>query len=52
MDSSNEPILEYKDFKLSFKTENGVLTAVDRISHKVMPGQIMGLVGESGCVKV
>ena len=51
MDSSNEPILEYKDFKLSFKTENGVLTAVDRISFKVMPGQIMGLVGESGCGK-
>jgi peptide/nickel transport system ATP-binding protein len=51
MTASNQPILEYKDFKLSFRTENGTLTAVDRINFKVMPGQIMGLVGESGCGK-
>ena len=51
MTDKSQPILEYDNFKLSFRTENGLLTAVDRISFKVMPGEIMGLVGESGCGK-
>lgn len=51
MSDISQPVLEYENFKLSFKTESGFLTAVDNISFKVMPGEIMGLVGESGCGK-
>lgn len=49
--TSTEPILEYEDFKISFQTEAGLLTAVDGMNLKIMPGEIMGLVGESGCGK-
>lgn len=51
MTGHSQPVLEYKNFKLDFKVETGRVTAVDGISFKVLPGQIMGLVGESGCGK-
>jgi peptide/nickel transport system ATP-binding protein len=45
------PILEVKNLKTSFRTEDGELTAVDDVSFSVAPGKMLGIVGESGCGK-
>lgn len=44
-------ILEVEGLKTSFKTERGYLKAIDGVSFSVEPGEIMGIVGESGCGK-
>jgi ABC-type dipeptide/oligopeptide/nickel transport system ATPase component len=36
---------------IGFKTDKGVLRAVDDISYQIAPGKTLGLVGESGCGK-
>ncbi|MEM6942276.1 MAG: ABC transporter ATP-binding protein [Pseudomonadota bacterium] len=46
-----EPILEIEDLNISFYTRKGEIPAVMDFSMKVMPGETMGLVGESGCGK-
>jgi oligopeptide/dipeptide ABC transporter ATP-binding protein len=45
------PLLEIKGLKTSFYTRDGVVRAVDGIDFHVDRGEIMGLVGESGCGK-
>ena len=45
------PLLEVKDLKTYFFTQDGVVKAVDGISYELGEGEIMGLVGESGCGK-
>jgi len=45
------PLLEIKDLHTSFFTRDGVVRAVDGIDFHVDRGEIMGLVGESGCGK-
>lgn len=45
------PLLEVKNLKTEFKTEEGQFLAIDDISFSVEPGKILGLVGESGCGK-
>ena len=45
------PILEIEDLNISFFTRAGEIPAVMDFSCKVMPGEAMGLVGESGCGK-
>jgi len=44
-------LLEVKDLKTYFFTEDGVVKAVDGVDFKVFPGQTLGLVGESACGK-
>ena len=44
-------VLDVKDLKISFKTHNGVLPAVNSVSFSVKKGEILGVVGESGCGK-
>ncbi len=44
-------LLEIKDLKVEFKTENGIVHAVGGVSYSVDPGQMLGVVGESGCGK-
>jgi oligopeptide transport system ATP-binding protein len=44
-------LLQVKDLKTYFFTDDGVVKAVDGISYDVQPGEIAGLVGESGCGK-
>ena len=46
-----EPILEIKNLSISFFVRAGEIPAVMDFSCKVMPGEAMGLVGESGCGK-
>ena len=45
------PLLEIKGLRTSFHTRDGVVKAVDGIDFHVDRGEIMGLVGESGCGK-
>ncbi len=45
------PLLEIKGLRTSFYTRDGVVRAVDGIDFHVERGEIMGLVGESGCGK-
>ncbi|MDT8898020.1 ABC transporter ATP-binding protein [Thermanaerothrix sp. 4228-RoL] len=49
--SSSQPLLDVRDLKTYFFTEDGVVKAVDGISFQVFPGEVLGLVGESGCGK-
>ncbi len=46
-----QPILEIENLHISFFTRAGEIPAVMDFSCKVMPGEAMGLVGESGCGK-
>ena len=45
------PLLEVKGLRTSFYTRDGIVRAVDGIDFHVDRGEIMGLVGESGCGK-
>ena len=44
-------LLEVKNLKTQFKTDDGTFLAVDDVSFKVEPGKTLGIVGESGCGK-
>lgn len=44
-------LLEVKNLKTYFYTDDGVATAVDDVSYDVDKGETLGLVGESGCGK-
>ncbi len=46
-----EPTLRVVDLEIKYHTRNGILTAVRNINFSINPGQIVGLVGESGCGK-
>ena len=46
-----QPLLSVHNLTLEYKTRKGFVSAVDDVSFDLMPGQAMGLVGESGCGK-
>jgi oligopeptide/dipeptide ABC transporter ATP-binding protein len=49
--SGTGPLLQVTGLRTSFYTRDGVVHAVDGIDFRVERGEIMGLVGESGCGK-
>ena len=46
-----DPILEVRDLTKYFKTNRGMLHAVDHVSFSIERGRTLGVVGESGCGK-
>jgi peptide/nickel transport system ATP-binding protein len=46
-----EPLLEVRHLRVEFPTRRGTLLALDDISFDIAPGEILGVVGESGAGK-
>jgi len=47
----NAPLLEVRHLKVEFPTRFGTLVALDDVSFDIVPGEILGVVGESGAGK-
>jgi len=48
---SNRPLLEVRNLRVEFPTRRGTLVAVDDVSFSIEPGEVLGVVGESGAGK-
>jgi peptide/nickel transport system ATP-binding protein len=49
--SMKTPLLEVRSLSVQFQTDEGLVRAVEEVSLEVYPGEILSLVGESGCGK-
>jgi len=48
---SDAPLLTVEDLRVRFQTEAGQVKAVDGVSFEVRRGEVLAIVGESGCGK-
>jgi peptide/nickel transport system ATP-binding protein/oligopeptide transport system ATP-binding protein len=51
MSHSADPLLAVRDLSVAFSTDGGELIAVNGVSFSIRRGEVLGLVGESGCGK-
>ena len=49
--TNNQPLLEVRNLRIEFPTRRGTLLAVDDVSFDIAPGEVLGVVGESGAGK-
>ncbi|MGI9430058.1 MAG: ATP-binding cassette domain-containing protein, partial [Bythopirellula sp.] len=49
--TKNEALLAVKNLSVGFHTDRGDVTAIEDVSFEVRAGEILGIVGESGCGK-
>ena len=46
-----DALLSVRNLRVEFPTRRGILTAIDDVSFDIMPGEVLGVVGESGAGK-
>ena len=48
---SQNTVLEIKDLEVELLSEKGPLPVIDKVNLSIKEGEIVGIVGESGCGK-
>ncbi|MYQ84857.1 MULTISPECIES: ABC transporter ATP-binding protein [unclassified Streptomyces] len=49
--TTGEPVLSVRDLSVSFRSDTRTVHAVDGVSYDLRPGEVLAVVGESGCGK-